>query len=176
VQTCALPISGDQCLGTDDFVWTVKATDANLYALEIDHNIGALPEFTVYADADNPWGDQAAADQASAVGLNLTYTAAGNDGTWTFTFDRNGSAWNTIYANGGITFYTVLSDCNINELGSMSPTTPANTFAYTFDNAAPTDLVVTPAAGDQCLGTDDFVWTVKATDANLYALEIDHNI
>ncbi|MFZ6053527.1 HYR domain-containing protein, partial [Halocola ammonii] len=39
--------------------------------------------------------------------------------------------------NGGITFYTVLEDCNGNALGSMSPTGPANTFVYDLDDEAP---------------------------------------
>ncbi|MBO3118098.1 hypothetical protein J4050_15200, partial [Winogradskyella sp. DF17] len=81
-------------------------------------------------------------------------------------------------ANGGITLYTVLKDCAGNELGSMSPTTPDNTFAYSFDNDtdAPVLEAVTPETGAVCLLGNSFVWMVDASDTNLYSLEIDHSL
>jgi hypothetical protein len=41
----------------ESFVWKIKALDKNLYELEVDHSFdGTLPEFSVYASAENPYG------------------------------------------------------------------------------------------------------------------------
>src|SRR5690606_30710930 len=106
------------------------------------------------------------------AGVTVTY----DDGTQEWTFDFGPTVTQLFIDNGGITFYTVLKDCYGNEWGSMSPTTPANTFAYTFDNVAPTLGGVTPSEGDYCLYGENFTWTIQASDANLYSLELDHSM
>ncbi|MFZ6053554.1 hypothetical protein, partial [Halocola ammonii] len=78
--------------------------------------------------------------------------------------------------NEGITFYTVLEDCNGNALGSMSPTGPANTFVYDLDDEAPVLENVSASAVGKCLNGGNFVWTVDASDDNLFSLEVDHSL
>src|SRR5690606_7129479 len=51
------PPAGDYCQYGENFIWTVQASDANLHSLEVDHSMeDVLPEFTVYADAGDPYG------------------------------------------------------------------------------------------------------------------------
>ncbi|MDY0208338.1 MAG: HYR domain-containing protein, partial [Pseudomonas sp.] len=164
------PAQGAQCQFGENFVWTVQASDDNLYSLEIDHSMeGTLPEFTVYASETDPYGGDVAA--FTSAGVSVSYSAT----TQKWTIDFGPAVTQQFINNGGITFYIVLKDCNGNEFGSMSPTTSANTFAYTFDNVAPILEAVTPLAGAQCLG-GNFIWTVDASDANLYSLEVDHSM
>jgi hypothetical protein len=108
----------------ETFKLEVTASDENLYELEVDHNIADLPEFSVYADADDPYGGQEAAFEEA--GVTVTYDAEAQK--WTIDFGSNVTSH--IVNNGGITFYLVLVDEAGNKWGSMDPTTPENTFAY----------------------------------------------
>jgi predicted enzyme related to lactoylglutathione lyase len=160
-----------ECLNGGNFVWTVDASDDNLVSLEIDHSLeGSLPEFSVYADSGDPYGG----DQAdfTAAGVTVNY----NDASQSWTIDFGAAITQQIIDNGGITFYTVLEDCNGNELGSMSPTGPDNTFAYDLDNSAPVLENVSASANGECLNGGNFVWTVDASDDNLHSLEVDHSL
>ena len=172
-----LPAEGALLFGPDDtLVLTVDALDLNLYELEIDHSLAAsLPEFSVYADALNPWGtpeDQAA---FAAAGVTVSYDA----GEQVWTIDFGPTITDAFIANGGITFYMVLYDEVGNQWGTMYGTTPENTYIYTItlDDVAPIMEEVLPAEGALLFGPDDtFVLTVDALDLNLYELEIDHSL
>jgi parallel beta-helix repeat protein len=167
------PTEGAQCMFGGNFIWKVQASDANLYSLEVDHSMeNILPEFTVYASASNVYGSPEAASLFAAAGVTITY----NETTQEWTFDFGASITQQFINNGGITFYIVLKDIAGNQWGTMFGTTPANTFAYTFDNVAPELVAVTPATGAQCQAGGNFVWKVQASDANLYSLEVDHSM
>jgi predicted peroxiredoxin len=172
------PPEGDVVLAHDEtFVWTVQASDENLYELEVDHNIAELPEFSVYADADDPYGGQGEAFEAQ--GVKVTYDADAQK--WTIDFGK--AVTDKIVAKGGITFYLVIKDEAGNQWGSMYDVTDENTFVYHIsqlpapDTTPPVLVEVTPPEGDVVLAHDEtFVWTVQASDENLYELEVDHNI
>ncbi len=109
----------------DTFKLTVDALDDNLRELEVDHSMETtLPEFSVYASESDPYGGEGAA--FAAAGVSVTYDAA----TQTWVIDFGPTVSGLIASNGGITFYLVLKDMEGNTWGSMSPTTPANTFKY----------------------------------------------
>jgi len=172
-----LPAEGALLFGPDDtFILTVDALDSNLYELEIDHSLEAtLPEFSVYADADNPWGTPA--DQAAfeAAGVTVSY----DDVEQVWTIDLGATITDALVANGGITFYMVLYDEVGNQWGTMYGPTPDNTYIYTItlDDVAPVMEEVLPAEGALLFGPDDtFILTVDAMDLNLYELEIDHSL
>jgi adenosine/AMP kinase len=120
------PDAGDIHLAYDEtFKLEVTASDKNLYELEVDHSFdGTLPEFSVYARADDPYGGQGEA--FAAKGVTVTYDA--DEQKWTIDFGEN--VTNQIVDNGGITFYLVIKDQAGNQWGSMDPTTPENTFKY----------------------------------------------
>ncbi|HPS33522.1 MAG TPA: putative Ig domain-containing protein, partial [Anaerolineaceae bacterium] len=112
----------------DTFVLTVDALDNNLFELEVDHSMeGSLPEFSVYADADNPYGSAEAAAQFAAMGVSVSYDATLQK--WTIDFGE--AVTDAFITNGGITFYFVLQDTEGNQWGTMYGTTPENTFVYT---------------------------------------------
>jgi len=138
------------------FVLTVDAKDDNLYSLEVDHSMQyTLPEFTVYASVANPYGDEATKALFEAQGVFVTYNATTQ--TWTIDF---GAAITTQFAgNGGITFHLVLADESGNKWGSMSPTTPENTFNYIITQ----DLVAPTVSGATAIGADGFA-NVNAID------------
>ena len=123
--------------GPDDtFVLTVDAADDNLYELEIDHSLAAsLPEFSVYADALNPWGTPEDKAQFDAAGVTVAY----DDVEQVWTIDFGPDVTDAFIANGGITFYMVLEDLAGNTWGTMYGTTPENTYIYTItlDDVAP---------------------------------------
>jgi hypothetical protein len=135
--TSVSPAEGEVLLSNvGTFKLTVDADDEvnNLRELEIDHSMeGSLPEFSVYADETNPYGDDASRDQFIAQGVLVTYDPVAQE--WTIDFGKAIS--DAFVANGGITFYLVLIDDAGNELGSMSPTNDDNTFAYTLSRAEP---------------------------------------
>ncbi|MFZ6053386.1 HYR-like domain-containing protein, partial [Halocola ammonii] len=123
-----------ECLNGGNFVWTVDASDDNLFSLEVDHSLqNSLPEFTVYADAGDPYGSAQAATDFANAGVSVIY----DDANQIWTIDFGPAVTQQLIDNGGITFYTVLEDCNGNALGSMSPTGPDNTFVYDLDDEAP---------------------------------------
>jgi uncharacterized protein YuzE len=121
------PEAGDIQLGYGEtFKLEVTASDENLYELEVDHSFeGTLPEFSVYASESDPYGGQGEA--FAEAGVTVTYNAA--EQKWTIDFGP--TVTQQIVAKGGITFYLVLVDEAGNKWGSMDPTTPENTFAYT---------------------------------------------
>jgi hypothetical protein len=121
------PEAGDIQLGYGEtFKLEVTASDENLYELEVDHSFeGTLPEFSVYASESDPYGGQGEA--FAEAGVTVTYDADAQK--WTIDFGP--TVTQQIVAKGGITFYLVLVDEAGNKWGSMDPTTPENTFAYT---------------------------------------------
>ena len=64
------------------FVLTVEAYDDNLYELEVDHNIAELPEFSVYASEDDPYGGQE--DEFAEFEVTVDYDA--DEQKWTIDF------------------------------------------------------------------------------------------
>jgi type IV secretory pathway TrbF-like protein len=172
------PAEGNVELAHDgNFILTVEASDENLYELEVDHNIADLPEFSVYASEEDPYGGQGSA--FAEAGVTVTYNAA--EQKWTIDFGEE--VTERFVEAGGVTFYLVLKDEAGNQWGSMYEVTDENTFAYTVtraeapDTTAPTLVSVTPAEGNVELAHDgNFILTVEASDENLYELEVDHNI
>ncbi len=140
------PAEGNVELAHDgNFILTVKASDENLYELEIDHNLSPLPEFSVYASADNPYGDGDFAE----YGVSVSYDAAAQE--WTIDFGPTVS--DALVAKRDVKFYIVIKDTAGNQWGSMYEVTGENTFAYTVtraeapDTTAPELKAVSPAAG-----------------------------
>ncbi|MEA4846925.1 MAG: S-layer homology domain-containing protein [Clostridiaceae bacterium] len=113
------------------FVFTVDAYDeGGLSELEIDHSMSSiLPEFSVYADVYNPYGEDKV--EFEAVGVIVTY----DDDAQKWTIDFGKAITGQIVDNGGITFYIVIKDTAGNQFGSMYETTPENTFAYNVETA-----------------------------------------
>jgi|LSQX01.1.fsa_nt_gb hypothetical protein len=144
------PERGNVFLAHDEtFVFTVDAYDEGiLYELEIDHSMeDTLPEFSVYADEDNPYGTDDDKKSFENYGVTVTYDV--REQKWTIDFGETVTA--AFAKNGGITFYIVIKDLAGNQFGTMYGTTPENTFAYTitqepsppeadFEFTAPQDL------------------------------------
>ena len=131
VMELVTPAEGLITLGLDDtFILTVDAFDLNLYELDIDHSFeGILPEFSVYADEDTPWGTDADKDMFDNAGVTISYDADLQQ--WTIDFGE--AITDTHFIPTGVTFYMVLKDEAGNTWGSMDPTNGDNTFAYTFE-------------------------------------------
>lgn len=162
------------------FTLEVKANDTDLRELEVDHNLTTLPEFSVYASEENPYGDATSKEAFENMGVDVTYTAATQ--TWIINFGE--VVTDAFVEKGNVTFYLVLSDEAGNAWGSMDPTTEENKFQYTVskkevpDTEAPTLVSVTPEK-DSTVELDQdgtFALEVKANDANLRELEVDHNM
>lgn len=116
-------------LPEESFVLRVEVIDENPYRLEVDHSFeGTLPEFTVYADAANPYGSVEAQQAFEAIGVSVVYNAA----TKTFVIDFGVQVTHTHFVDNGVTFYLVAHDIDGNASGSMYEVTPEMTFAYTF--------------------------------------------
>jgi hypothetical protein len=119
----------------ETFSLIVAAWDDNLYELEVGHSLeGILPEFSVYADEGNPYGD-AGADFAEA-GVTVVYNA--QDQKWTIDFGEE--VTRQIVDSGGIIFYLVIKDLSGNVWGSMSPPTAENTFVYQVTQESPPEV------------------------------------
>lgn len=120
----------------ETFKFTVDAYDAGgLYELEIDHSLeDVFPEFSVYADENNPYGT--AEDKAAFGDLGVTVTYDATEQKWAIDFGEH--VTNAIISahQGKITFYIVIKDLAGNEFGTMYGTTPENTFAYTLKRKA----------------------------------------
>jgi len=112
----------------DNFEFVVDARDiVGLYELEIDHSIASLPEFSLYADSSNVYGDSESAAQFTTAGVQASYDET--EQKWTIDFGTD--VTNAIVSNGGITIYIVVEDLAGNQFGSMYTVTEDNTFAYT---------------------------------------------
>ena len=100
-----------------------------LYELEIDHSMAspAFPEFSLYADSSNVYGDSESATQFVNAGVQASYDETKQK--WTIDFGTY--VTNAIVTNGGITIYIVVEDLAGNQFGSMYTVTADNTFAYT---------------------------------------------
>ncbi|NLC94747.1 MAG: hypothetical protein GX676_03540 [Bacilli bacterium] len=117
----------DFVLVKDKFVWIIKASDQTLFKLEVDHSFeGTLPEFSVYASEDNPYGSLETKAEFEAFGVTVTYDA--DTQTWTIDF---GTTVTAMFLDAGqVTFYIVLYDEQGYTWGSMYNVTPENTFTY----------------------------------------------
>lgn len=119
------------------FIWTIHIDDVEPKLIEIDHSLAnAFPEFTLYADADNPYGSDDARLNFESLGVSVTYNAATKN--WTINFGE--TITETLVSNG-VTFYIVAEDMSGNIFGSMDPVTEDNTFSYTFNIITTTYIV-----------------------------------
>lgn len=129
------PAEGPVELTHDEtFKLTVDAKDdGELSELEIDHNMeNQLPEFSVYADEVNPYGDADSKEEFEAAGVTVTYDA--EEQKWEIDFGA--AVTNVIVAKRDVKFYVVIKDKAGNQFGSMYGTTPENTFEYTVTQKA----------------------------------------
>ncbi len=158
-----LPIEGLVTLAADEtFVMTVKASDPNLYELEIDHSFeGTLPEFSVYASEETPWGTDTDKDMFDAAGVSISYDADLQQ--WTIDF---GEDITDIFIPGGVTFYMVLIDEAGNTWGSMSPPTGENTYAYTFEVTNTLEPEITSAVTYEYTPVYEYVGEIAFDDPN----------
>ncbi len=152
----------DQVPGGASLVLTVGVQDdGDVHELEIDHSLqDILPEFSVYADAANPYGGSTCgtgnnldcATEFTNAGVTVTYSAV--DSQWVINFGDN--ITDVIRANGNIDFYFTLRDADHNELwGSMNSTTPENTFNFDANDGTGDSLL--PDTSDDDEDEDDEV-------------------
>lgn len=120
------PPTGEINMGSN-FIFNVDVEGEDFYALEIDHSMAEqIPEFTVYADSDDPYGGDEYRQDFENLGASVTY----NNGIWSIDFGTN--LTDIVKGNGGITIYAVIRNQEGQVIwGSMSPPTPENTFVYT---------------------------------------------
>lgn len=125
------PAPGTIVIKDEGFKWIVKAYDEHLYELEIDHSLEAtLPEFSVYANAENPYGTDEDREKFEQYGVIVTY----DEETQTWTIDFGMAVTREFIQAGTVTFYIVLKDVNGYAWGSMFDVTPENTFIYKFED------------------------------------------
>jgi uncharacterized repeat protein (TIGR02543 family) len=125
------PAPGTIVIKDEGFKWIVKAYDEHLYELEIDHSLEAtLPEFSVYANAENPYGTDEDREKFEQYGVIVTY----DEETQTWTIDFGMAVTIKFIQAGTVTFYIVLKDVNGYAWGSMFDVTPENTFIYKFED------------------------------------------
>ena len=155
--TSTTPAVGNVALAKDGtFKLTITTdNDPAIAEIEVDHSLETtVPEFSLCADQAQPYctaGDQ---QQFEAAGASVTYGA----GVWEIDFGQ--TLTSQILNNGGITFYLALRDADGDYLwGSMSPTTPENTFAFTVTES---DEVTTPVDEDEN-ETDDTTPSAEVT-------------
>ncbi|MCM3561938.1 hypothetical protein M4D57_26005 [Brevibacillus borstelensis] len=123
------PASGASITDDEDFELTIVGTDVSeLASLEVDHSVDNLPEFTLYADVNNPWGSTGAKQKADEAGVVATYDADAK--TWKIKFTAGGVAHATLIKENSVTFYFVVKDAEGNAFGDMNPPTAQNTFTY----------------------------------------------
>ena len=110
----------------DNYVLTVKASDnVQLKELEIDHSYGndsstpeenQIPEFSVYADKNDPYGGKQS--KFNTAGVVVTY----DDGTWKINFGDSNQFADKLGEDRpfeDIEFYLVVRDIAGNASGSM---------------------------------------------------------
>ncbi|MFY9422595.1 MAG: InlB B-repeat-containing protein, partial [Bacilli bacterium] len=89
----------------DKFKLKIRASDKNLFELEIDHSLEAtLPEFSVYASEDLPYGSLEAKARFEAYGVTVDYDAESQ--TWEIDFGENVTS--TFVSAKKVKFYIVL--------------------------------------------------------------------
>lgn len=112
----------------------MQKSETPVTALEIDHNLGglSLPEFWVYANTANPYGDDAA--DFTAAGVEVTYTETSTEGLWIIDFGPTVTEAITDAIEADVIptadFYLVLRNGDEAVWGSMSPITTENTFTF----------------------------------------------
>ena len=153
------PATGSVVLpGDGTFKLTITTDgDPNIAELEVDHSLqDSLPEFTLCADETQPYCDAPSQSQFEAAGVSVTFTS----GAWTIDFGSD--VTKDFLDNGGITFYLAMRDADGDYLwGSMSPTTPANTFAYTLsvatddDDTTPAPEITVPSVPNTATAAED---------------------
>lgn len=166
--TSTMPATGVTSVAPGEtFKLTINTdNDPDIAALEVDHSIASLPEFTLAADATDPYDGDAAAYNAAGVSVVYNQTS----GQWVIDFGP--TVTQAIIDNGGVTFYLVLRDGAGDILwGSMSPTTPQNTFAFTVTRAAAADPVTEDDDEAVIPGVPNTA-TPEATSLNLIAVAI----
>ncbi|ATO37825.1 hypothetical protein AB4J90_17330 [Geobacillus thermodenitrificans] len=103
---------------------------SDLAFIEIDHNLeNVLPEFKLYADPSNVWGDAKSAEQAEKLGVSASYDK--DSQKWVLTLNNNGenSALAKILENAsdaGYEFklYQKVVDIHGNESSDFNNVTP----------------------------------------------------
>ena len=142
----------------DTFKLTITTDDdSNIAELEVDHNLqDSLPEFNLCADEAQPYCDAPSQAQFEAAGVSVAFA----NGAWTIDFGDD--VTEAFLDNGGITFYLAMRDADGDYLwGSMSPTTPANTFAYTLsvatddEDTTPAPEITVPSVPNTAAATED---------------------
>ena len=115
---------------TTDFasIEVAAQSENELYELEVDHNIQGLPEFSVYASEENPYGTDQAKAQFEALGVMVSYDAEAKK--WTIEFGT--AITNQLVAQQDVTFYVVIADKEGYTFGSMYNTTSQNTLKLQF--------------------------------------------
>lgn len=177
-----------------DLVLRVEASAENLYSLEIDHSHGkhgkyaelkedewvlkgteipALPEFTIYADPANPWGELNEGMNPEDFGVTVEYDAGIQ--SWTLTFQADGQVMDVInhedISNGAIDFLLVVNDQDGNSSGSM------NDGSYVTVSQPENEEVLPEIKSAEVIkdASGNLLVTVEASDDNLFSLEVDHS-
>ena len=122
--------------------------DGNLAELEIDHSMAPmLPEFSVYANEANPYGDSEADFLDNNV--SVTYTAATSE--WVIDFGPQVTKAIRDNNEGIIKFYFVLRKADSRGIlwGSMNPVTPENTFTFDAANGTGDSLEADPQEDEE---------------------------
>lgn len=100
----------------------------NLAKLEVDHNVTTLPEFSVYPNAENPYGSAEAKAQFEELGVEVTYSA--EEKKWNIDFGATVSA--KLAEQTEVKFYIVVADEYGYDFGSMYNTNENNTLTIKF--------------------------------------------
>lgn len=94
------------------------------FELEVDHSLGEMPEFSVYADESDPYGGDKS--QFEDVGVTVEYSNG------KFNIDLGSQITQLIASKPEVKFYYAVRDYSGKYLwGSMNPTSPENTRTYT---------------------------------------------
>ncbi|PYF07572.1 S-layer homology domain-containing protein [Ureibacillus chungkukjangi] len=110
------------------YIEVVAQSENGLKELEVDHNIQGLPEFSVYASEENPYGTDTEKAKFEALGVMVTYNAEAKK--WTIEFGS--TITNQMAKQKDVTFYVVVADEKGYTFGSMYNTAEENTFKLAF--------------------------------------------